>query len=262
MFDALYIGATGMHAQQAHVDAIANNLANVNTAGFKKTRIGFSDLVAGGVVAGQRAGAGENGAFVNASVGVGVQALSPGKVFAGGDLKKTESPMDVAILGEGFLELAMPDGSRAYARGGTFKVNADGLLSTQAGVPLKPNLSIPENAEAITVSATGRVQVRLPGQSTPVEAGQLELVRFANPQGLLAQGGNVYRATDASGEPIAARAGEDGAGTLAQGFLEGSNVKLVEEMVDLLVAQRAYEASVKVVQASDEMLGLINGLRR
>ena len=262
MVDALYIGATGMQAQQAHVDAIANNLANVNTAGFKKTRVGFSDLVVSGVLAGQGAGTAENGAFANASVGVGVRALVPGKVFGGGDPKKTESPMDVAILGDGFLELAMPDGSRAYARGGTLKVNADGLLSTQAGVPLKPNLAIPDNAEAIVVSSTGRVQARLPGQATLADIGQLELVRFPNAEGLLAQGGNVYRSTEASGEPIAARAGEDGAGTLAQGFLEGSNVKLVEEMVDLMVAQRAYEASVKVVQASDEMLGLINGLRR
>lgn len=262
MFDALFIGATGMQAQQAHVDAIANNLVNVNTAGFKKTRVSFSDLVVSGVIAGQRSGAGENGAFVNTSSGVGVQAASMAKVFAGGDLKKTGSPMDVAIVGDGFLELALADGSRAYARGGTLKVNADGLLATEAGTPLKPSLAVPENLEALIVSSTGRVQARVAGQTTPVEIGQLELVRFANPQGLLAQGGNVYRATDASGEPIAARAGEDGAGSLAQGFIEGSNVKLVEEMVDLMVAQRAYEASVKVVQASDEMLGLVNGLRR
>jgi flagellar basal-body rod protein FlgG len=141
-------------------------------------------------------------------------------------------------------------------------VNADGVLATQDGTPLKPNLSIPDNAEAFLVSSSGRVQVRLPGQANPVELGQLEMVRFAHPQGLLAQGGNLYRATEASGEPIGSRPGEDGVGTLAQGFLEGSNVKLVEEMVDLMVAQRAYEASVKVVQASDEMLGMINGLRR
>lgn len=262
MLDALYIGATGMQAQQAHVDAIADNLANVNTMGFKKTRVGFSDLVVSGVLAGQGRAAGEAGAFANASVGVGVQALSPGKVFSGGDLKKTESAMDLAVLGEGFLELAMPDGTRAYARGGTLKVNVDGLLSTQAGVPLKPSITVPENVEGLLVSSSGRVQARVPGQSSPIELGQLELVRFANAQGLLPQGGNVYRATEASGDAIAARAGEDGAGTLAQGFLEGSNVKLVEEMVGLMVAQRAYEASVKVVQASDEMLGLVNGLRR
>lgn len=262
MSDALYIGATGMQAQQAHVEAIANNLANVNTLGFKKTRVSFSDMVVTGVAAGARAAQAENGAFVNASTGAGVQAAAFSRIFSGGELKKTDAPMDVALVGDGFLELSMPDGTRAYARGGSLKVNADGLLATQAGIPLKPNLSVPENAEALLVSSTGRVQARLPGQSGPVDLGQLELVRFANPQGLLAQGGNVFRATDVSGEAIAGRAGEDGMGTLAQGFLEGSNVKLVEEMVDLMVAQRAYEASVKVVQAADEMLGMINGLRR
>lgn len=262
MSDALYIGATGMQAQQAHVEAIANNMANVNTPGFKKTRVSFSDLVVSGVAGASRAVQGDNGAFVNASTGAGVQARAFSRIFTGGELKKTDAPMDVALVGEGFMELAMPDGSRAYARGGSLKVNAEGLLATQAGIPLKPNLSVPDNAEALLVSGTGRVQARLPGQAGLVDLGQLELVRFSNPQGLLAQGGNVYRATDASGEAIAGRAGEDGLGTLAQGFLEGSNVKLVEEMVDLMVAQRAYEASVKVVQAADEMLGMINGLRR
>jgi flagellar basal-body rod protein FlgG len=127
---------------------------------------------------------------------------------------------------------------------------------------LKPGITVPEGAEAVLISSAGRVQARIPRQSAPVDIGQLELVRFANPQGLSAQGGNVYRATEASGEPIAGRPGEDGMGSIAQGFLEGSNVKMVEEMVNLMVAQRAYEASVKVVQASDEMLGMINGLRR
>lgn len=262
MFDALHIGATGMQAQQAQVDAIANNLANVNTASFKKTRVSFSDLVVSGVMPGLRAAAGENGAFVNTSSGAGVQVAPLGKVFEGGDLKKTDAPMDVAIVGDAFLELTMADGTRAFARGGSLKVNAEGLLATQAGVPLKPPITIPDNAQGLIISSTGLVQARLPGQANPVDVGQLELVRFANAQGLLAQGANVYRATDASGEPIAVRAGEDGAGTLAQGFLEASNVKLVEEMVDLMVAQRAYEASSKVVQASDEMLGMINGLRR
>ena len=262
MSDALYIGATGMQAQQAHVEAIANNMANVNTPGFKKTRVSFSDLVVSGVAGAARGAQGENGAFVNTSTGAGVQAAAFSRIFAGGELKNTDAAMDVALVGEGFMELAMPDGSRAYARGGSLKVNAEGLLATQAGIPLKPNLSVPDNAGALLVSGTGRVQARLPGQAGLVDLGQLELVRFSNPQGLLAQGGNVYRATDASGEPIAGRAGEDGLGTLAQGFLEGSNVKLVEEMVDLMVAQRAYEASVKVVQAADEMLGMINGLRR
>lgn len=259
MNDALSIGATGMQAQQATVDAIANNLANINTPAYKRTRVAFADLVHRidpGLQVPALAGAAAQGP------GAGVALASAGKLFDPGELRKTDSPLDLAIQGEGFLELAMPDGSRAYTRGGSLQVNADGQLATQAGVPLKPGISVPDEAQAITVSASGRVQVRLPGQSTPVEAGQLELVRFANPQGLLAQGGNVYRATDASGEAIGGRAGEDGLGTVAQGMLEGSNVKLVEELVQLMVAQRAYEASVKVVQAADEMAGMVNGLRR
>ena len=258
MFDALAIGATGMQAHQAQVDAIANNLANVNTTGFKKNRASFSELVVSGVQGARDAA----GVFGAAGIGAGVQLGAAAKVFDAGDLKKTDAPLDLAIVGEGFLEVAMPDGTRAYARGGSLKVNAEGLLATDAGLPLKPGIAIPDNAQGITISPTGAVQVRLPGQATPVDVGQLELARFANPQGLLAQGANVYRATDASGEPIGGRPGEDGMGTLAQGALESSNVKLVEEMVNLMVAQRAYEANVKVVQASDEMLGMINGLRR
>jgi len=254
MFDALYIGATGMQAQQAHVDAIANNLANVATPGFKKSRVSFSDLV---VTAAARAAE-----PATQGAGIGVRIAAASRVFDVGDMKKTGAPLDVAIAGEGFLELAMPDGSRAYARGGTLKVNADGLLSNQQGVPLKPGIAVPENAEAVLISPSGRVEVRVPGQANALDAGQLEVVRFNNPQGLLGQGANVYRASDASGDPIGSRAGEDGIGTLAQGFLEASNVTLLEEMVDLMVAQRAYEASVKVVQASDEMLGMINALRK
>lgn len=258
MFDALHIGATGMQAQQTQVDAIANNLTNANTPAYKKTRVSFTDLV---VRAAQPAGAAAPlGAATGA--GAGVALASAFKLFEPGEVKKTESAMDIAIQGDGFLELAMADGTRAYTRGGTLKVNADGQLATQAGIPLKPGIAIPDGATAIVISTGGRVQVRVPGQAQPVEAGQLEVVRFANAQGLLTQGGNVYRATESSGEPIGGKPGEDGMGSIAQGFLESSNVKMVEEMVNLMVAQRAYEASVKVVQASDEMLGMINGLRR
>jgi flagellar basal-body rod protein FlgG len=259
MLDALYIGATGMQAQQAHVDTIANNLANVNTPAFKKARVNFSELVVATLA---RGAANATNPGLPAASGAGVQLGAPARVFDGGDLKKTDAPLDLAIVGDGFLELAMPDGSRAFIRGGSLKVNSDGQLATQAGIPLKPGVSIPDNAQAVLIAPNGRVQIRLPGQADPVDAGQLELVRFTNAQGLLAQGGGVYRASEASGEPIGSRAGEDGMGTLAVGMLEGSNVRLVDEMVNLMVAQRAYEASVKVVQASDEMLGMINGLRR
>lgn len=261
MFEALAIGATGMHAQQMNVEVIANNLANVQTAGYKKSRVVFAEMVAPALA--QPGRAGDGGPLAAATLaGAGVALPQASRLFDLGDLRKTESAWDLAIQGDGFLELVLPDGSRAYTRGGTFKVNADGQLATQAGIPLKPGILVPDNAESILVSPTGRVQVRIAGQSLPVEAGQLELVRFANATGLAAQGGGLYRATDAAGEAIAARAGEDGVGTLAQGYLEGSNVKLVEEMVNLMVAQRAYEASAKVVQASDEMLGIVNGLRR
>ena len=259
MFDALAIGATGMQAQQAHVDSIANNLANVNTPGFKKGRVNFSDLV---VMAAASGAASAADAATAGGIGVGVQIAATMQVFAGGELKNTGAPLDLASAGDGVLELAMPDGSRAFTRGGTLKVNADGLLSTADGIPLKPGIAVPGNAESLTVSLTGRVQARLPGQASPADLGQLEVVRFANASGLQASGSTLYRASEASGEPIGGRAGEDGVGTLAQGFLEGSNVRLVEEMVDLMLAQRAYEASVKVVQAGDEMLGMINGLRR
>jgi len=265
MFDALYISATGMQAQQLNVDTIANNLANVGTPGFKKGKVGFTDLMvreAARLTPSQVAGPFGGDRRLGAGVGAGVGIAGVAKLFDMGDLKKTESAFDLAIQGEGFLEVSMPDGSSAYTRGGTFKINRDGLLATPGGYPLKPNLSIPDNAESMVIEADGRVQVQVPGQAAPIDLGQLELVRFTHPSGLLAQGDNLYRSSVDSGEAIAAKPAEDGMGSLAQGFLEGSNVKLTEEMVNLMVAQRVYEANVKVVQASDEMLGMINGLRR
>jgi flagellar basal-body rod protein FlgG len=262
MFDALYISATGMQAQQLNVDTIANNLANVNTTGFKKSKISFTDLMvreAGRLVPSQEE-AGIVGGGSRLGAGVGIASTS--KLFDMGDLKKTESAFDIAIQGEGFLEVTMPDGSSAYTRGGTFKINREGLLATSGGFPLKPNLAIPDNAQNMQIESDGRVRIQVAGQATPVELGQLELVRFTSPAGLMAQGDNLYRANSNSGEAISGKAAEDGMGSLAQGFLEGSNVKLTEEMVSLMVAQRVYEANVKVMQASDEMLGMINGLRK
>ncbi|RYY97469.1 MAG: flagellar basal-body rod protein FlgG [Comamonadaceae bacterium] len=260
MLESLSIGATGMQAQQLQVDTIANNLANVNTTGFKKGRIVFADLVGR---ASLQDGAGARDLLAAAqgrAAGVGLASAT--RVFDAGDLKRTDAPMDLAIQGEGFIELALPDGSRAYSRGGTLKVNADGQLALLDGTPFKPGIQVPDNAERLVVSAAGRLQATVPGQAGLQDLGQLDLVRFTSPSGLLAQGGGVYRSTEASGEAIAGRPGEDGMGVLAQGFLEASNVKLVEEMVGLMVAQRAYEASAKVVQAADEMLGMVNGLRR
>lgn len=264
MFDALYVGATGMQAQQLNVDTIANNLVNVNTVGFKKGRVAFTDLmVQEAARVSQPAADDAVGPFGEVRrVGAGVGIANIAKLFDMGDLRKTDSALDVAIQGEGFMEVTMPDGSRSYVRGGTLKINRDNQLSNSAGYPLKPGLVIPENTQTLTITRDGRVEVRLIGQSNSTEIGQIELVRFTNPSGLVAMGDNMYRSSEASGEPMTARAGEEGAGVIAQGFLEGSNVKMVDEMVNLMVAQRAYEASVKVVQASDEMLGMINGLRK
>ena len=156
----------------------------------------------------------------------------------------------------------MPDGSSAYTRGGTFKVNNEKLLATSGGYALKPNLAIPDNAKNMQIDSEGRVRIQVAGQATPIEVGQLDLVRFTSPSALMPQGDNLYRASPGSGEAISGKPTEDGMGSLAQGFLEGSNVKLTEEMVNLMVAQRVYEANVKVMQASDEMLGMINGLRK
>ncbi len=255
MSDALHIAATGMQAQQLQLDAIANNMANANTPAYKKSRVSFSDLVVRQTAVTEVARAGGAG-----GAGVGVATVS--RVFDAGELKKTESPLDLAIQGEGFIELLLPDGTRGFTRGGSLKVNADGLLATAAGLPLKPGIHVPEGAQELVILADGRVQARLANQTTAVDLGQLELVRFTNPHALRAQGEGVYRTTEATGEGVVARPGEEGSGTLAQGFLEGSNVKLIDEMVNLMIAQRSYEASVKVVQAADEMMGLVNGLRR
>jgi flagellar basal-body rod protein FlgG len=263
MFDALYVGATGMQAQQQAVDTIANNLANVNTVGFKKSRVGFADLMVSTVMgtAGADPGAAP-GALPTSRLGVGVAISSLAKVFEGGELKKTDSELDLAIQGEGFIEVLLADGMSAFTRGGTLKVNGEGLLATQDGKVLKARIAVPDSAQALLISRDGQVQARLPGQAKPVELGQIDLTRFASSGTLEALGANLYRASESSGAPIAQRPGEDGVGTLVQGHLESSNVKMVDELVNLMLAQRAYEASVKVVQAADEMMGMVNNLRK
>lgn len=259
MFDALQIAATGMHAQQQNVDAIANNLANVNTNGFKKARVSFTDLVSRQAKAAATADAAEADLPVR---GTGVSVAYVARSFDVGEARKTDSAYDVTIGGDGFLEVLMPDGSRAYTRGGTLRISEDGQLATASGQPLKPGINIPDDVQDLTITADGRVQVKTTRHPAVVEAGQLELVRFIAPVGLEPLGEGLFRATETAGEPIAGRAGQNGLGGLRQGYLEGSNVKMVEEMVNLMVAQRAYEASVKVVQASDEMLGMVNNLRK
>ncbi|MEP6501882.1 MAG: flagellar basal-body rod protein FlgG [Betaproteobacteria bacterium] len=265
MLDAMNIAATGMRTQQLNVDTIANNLANVNTTGFKKSRVNFVDLVTHGADAASQAAAGGlalPGLDVAQRSGAGVAVTMIDKVFDGGTVQKTGNAYDLAIAGDGFFEVAQADGSKSYTRGGSFKVGTDGMLTTPTGQMLQPEIQIPASAVAVAVASDGKVSVTTTTSSTPVEVGQLNMVRFANAGALTALGNNLYASSDTSGEAIAGHGGEDGMGTVAQGFLEGSNVKMVDEMVNLMVAQRAYEASVKVIQASDEMMGMVNNLRK
>lgn len=259
MLDSLYIGASGMHAQQMNVDVISNNLANVNTTAFKKNRVSFEDLV-------YRETARQNALLGSAEsthrLGVGSAIAGSSKVFLMGEMKKSDSPLDLAIRGQGFFEVTLPDGTSAYTRSGTLEVSQDGFLTTVDGHLLKPSVQLPGDTREVIVEPGGKVLARVPGEVDPIEVGQLELVNFVNPGGLNPIGGNLYVASQNSGEPMVGMPGEDAYGMLAQGFLESSNVKLVEEMINLIIAQRAYEINSKVVQASDEMLAMSNNLRR
>lgn len=273
MFNALSIGATGMQSQQLNVDTIANNLVNVNTAGFKRAHVTFTDLMTteasriGGSNLTGRPGSfllgpegGPLSAVQGAAIGVGLSSVT--KSFDSGPLNQTGSPWDVAIQGDGFLSVGLADGSQAYTRGGALKVSSDGQLVTQSGMPMNPSIHIPSDATSLLIAKDGTVTVTVPNQRGPIRIGQLQMMRFANPGSLVALGDGLYQANEASGEPIAGNPGSDGFGVVHQGFLEGSNVKMVDEMVDLMVAQRTYQASVKVVQTADELLGMINNLHK
>lgn len=258
MNDALQIAATGLHAQQLNVDTIANNLANVNTPGFKRARVSFQDMMYREVARSAVTPA----AADPTRLGSGVSVASTQRLFGAGELKKTDEPLDVAIRGDGFLEVAIPDGTLAYSRGGALQVNRDGLLATPQGYPLKASIHVPADATGLVISNDGRVLVQVASQKDALEIGRLELARFNHPGAMTPMGDNLFKPTEASGEARTGKAGDDGLGTFAQGYSEASNVKLVEEMVELMIAQRAYEVSTKVVQASDEMMSMVNNLRK
>jgi flagellar basal-body rod protein FlgG len=259
--DAFHIAATGMHMQQKNVETVANNLANINTPGFKKARVNFVDMVYRGLASANPSISTVNGPSLMQGSGVAIASLD--KSFSQGELKQTGNAMDVAIQGEGFIELNhVEDGSLVYSRGGVLTVDTNGMLSTADGYAIKPAIHVGKDVAAISISTDGRVMVSPKNSTESFEAGRIGLVSFADASGLLGLGNNLYRASDRSGDAIALNAGEDGAGTLVQGALENSNVSLVEEMVSLTVAQRAYESSVKVLQAVDEMLAMSNNLRK
>jgi len=258
MLDSLYIAATGMSAQQQNVDTISNNLANVNTNGFKKNRVTFADLMYREVSRGSKPfGIGGGNRY-----GTGVGVAATGKLFTPGDVKKTDQPLDLAIRGKGLFEVTLPDGSLAYTRGGSLQLDKDGVLTTPEGYLLNPNIRIPTDATSVVVDSTGKVSATIPDEADPVEVGTLALVDFVNPTALRPLGDNLYVPTEKSGDAIPGKPGEQGLGLIAQGFVESSNVQLVDEFVNLIIAQRAYEANSKAIQASDEMLNITNNLRR
>lgn len=258
MNDALYIAATGMQAQQTQVNVIANNVANVNTAGFKRSSVNFHDLVHTEAMA---SSADRELARAGAPTGAGVAIGTVSKQFAAGDLKHTGNPMDVAVQGAGFIEVLLGDGSTGYSRGGTLQVNADGLLTTAEGYVLKQRIQMPTDARSFSVANDGQVTAS-DGKARDWSLGRIDLVTFASPSALTAMGDNVYRAPPQAGDALVATPGEGGAGRIVQGQLEASNVKLIDEMVQLMVAQRAYEMNVKVIQAADDIAGLTNNLRK
>jgi flagellar basal-body rod protein FlgG len=261
MNEALFISATGMHAQQTQVDTIANNLANMGTMGFKKSRVAFEPLmpqVFGPI--GQAALQAQAQLASYKGVGVAVPALMPD--FSPGDMKQTQRELDVAIQGRGFFEVELPDGTRGYSRHGALTVNQDGMLVTGAGLPLTGAIHVPADAESIVIGADGRIRAKQRDLDEMIDVGFLELAQFVNETALQPAGDNVYYATEGSGAPLLSPPGENGAGTIAQGYLESANVEMVEEITALMVAQRAYEANSKVLQAADELLGIVNNLRR
>jgi flagellar basal-body rod protein FlgG len=256
---SLFTGATGMEAQQLSLDVIANNLANVNTTAFKRSRTDFQDLLyqtirSPGSVSAQGL---EVPSGIQIGHGVGVAAVA--KLFLQGSFIETGNALDIAIEGDGFFQIILPDGEIAYSRDGAFELNRDGIMVTTDGLPLEPEITIPEDAIDIGIGADGTVSVTL-SDGTTDELDQIELARFINPAGLLAQGRNLFRESEASGDPILSVPGEEGAGTIRQAFLEASNVSVVDEIVQLIVTQRAFEVNSSVISTSDEMLQTANNM--
>ncbi|MGE0039788.1 MAG: flagellar basal-body rod protein FlgG [Vicinamibacterales bacterium] len=262
MIRALYTAASGMNAQQANIDTTANNLANVNTIGFKKSRAEFEDLVYQQIKAAGAPVSPSGDAPVGLEIGLGTRPVATARDFRPGNLRATTGPLDLAVEGRGFFQVSLPSGETGYTRAGALHLSGDGALVTSEGYPIEPQIAVPAEATNVTISKEGIVSVTLAGQSASQQLGTIELAGFQNPAGLQAQGGNIYTATSASGDPQTGVPGANGLGTIAQGFLEESNVSVVEEMVNMILGQRAYEANSKVVKASDEMLAQVNNLVR
>lgn len=260
MMRSLWTAATGMVAQQLNIDVISNNLANTNTSGFKKSRAEFEDLMYQTMKIAGSATDGDNRIPVGIQVGMGVRPTAVHKFFTQGDFQNTGNPLDIAIEGEGFFQVLVGD-QLMYTRAGAFKLNQDGTLVTANGYPLQPEFTVPPEAKSVAISERGRITA-LDANGQEIAAGEIPLYSFVNPAGLEAKGRNLYTPTEASGEAIEGVPGEENLGTIAQGFLEMSNVEVVDEMVQMIVGQRAYEMNSKAIQTSDNMLQTAVQLKR
>ncbi|MDU9727772.1 flagellar basal-body rod protein FlgG [Helicobacter pylori] len=262
MLRSLYSATSGMLAQQTHIDTTSNNIANVNTTGFKKSRADFNDLF---YQAMQYAGTNTSNTTLSPDgmeVGLGVRPSAITKMFSQGSPKETENNLDVAITGKGFFQVQLPDGTTAYTRSGNFKLDEQGNLVTSEGYLLIPQITLPEDTTQVNIGVDGTVSVTQGLQTTSNVIGQITLANFVNPAGLHSMGDNLFSITNASGDVIVGNPDSQGLGKLRQGFLELSNVRLVEEMTDLITAQRAYEANSKSIQTADAMLQTVNSLKR
>lgn len=260
MLRSLYTGATGMIAQEAQIDVISNNIANANTTGFKKSRAEFSDLMYQVM---EYAGTSTSATTMSPTgieVGLGVRNTATSKMFSAGSMKETGNNLDVAITGNGFFQIQLPDGSTAYSRDGSFKVDGQGRLVNSDGYPVLPAVTVPQGYNQINISTSGEIQF-LRG-NTILGGGQLQLADFINPAGLHSLGDNLYQQTEASGAPVVSNPGVTGMGQTRQSFLEMSNVKLVSEMTDLITGQRAYDSNSKIIQTADQMLQKVGDLKR
>jgi len=261
MFRSLATAASGMEAQQVKLDVTAHNIANVSTNGFKRGRAEFADLMYQTMrPAGAPTGQGTN-APIPTEIGLGVRLVATSHDLGQGELHLTSNPLDVAIEGHGYLGVQMPDGTLAYTRNGSLQRTAEGRVVTSDGYPLEGDITIPPEAQNVSIAANGTISATLPGETQAVELGKLQLAMFTNPGGLAAQGSTLFRETTASGAAVLGTPGEGGAGTIRQGMLEVSNVNVVEEMIDLISGQRAYEINSRVIKAADEMLGQTAQLR-
>jgi len=254
MMRSLWISKTGMEAQQTQLDTISNNLANVSTNGYKKAHAVFEDLMYQNLRQAGASGTEQTTLPAGLQVGLGTRAVATSRSFTQGNLQQSANNLDVAVLGNGFFEIQMPDGTTGYTRDGSFQVSSTGQLVTNNGYPVNPGIVIPANAQSVTIGSDGTVSVLLPGQTAPQTVGQLQVATFVNPAGLEPKGQNLFAETAASGTPNTGTPGQDSRGSLRQGFVETSNVNVVEELVAMIQTQRAYELNSKAIQTSDQML--------